>query len=271
MVERTFKPLTPGHVRPTGDLPGIRTRYGIKLTYYLLSGFFFILTLIAVPLYFNLDVRGIFSEEFSEYRSYLLFLIAVFSLFSLLLRLRASFCVICHKFRWPTQLDFNDYCRDCGAHLFKFQVYKNQEVGKSKYDLDLNERLLKMAKQGENDAIQTLLGKGAEIDYQDKFGHTALMGAAMDNRLTTIDFLMAWGANPTAKNNFGLNALMLAVDQGHTETAVKMLEFIDPRERTRDGRTALDIARRHGNTTIIRLLEKATPEEEPPEEEPRDE
>ena len=258
MAETLYKPLAPGHLRRRGDLPKIQTRYVVKSTYFFMSGVFFVLAIISIPIFINLQMTNAFAEEYAgAYRGYFLWFIGVTAVIALALRLRCSFCAVCNQFRWPTQIDYNDYCRQCGAHLFKFHVYKNQETEKSKHAMNLEDRLLEMAKRGDNDAISNLLSKGADVNYQDKYGNTALMLAAMENRLDSIDFLMAVNADPSLKNNFGLNALMLAADKRHVLAVRKLLGYgVDPNDRTQDGRNAMDVAIKNTDQEMIQVLKE---------------
>ena len=57
------------------------------------------------------------------------------------------------------------------------------------------------------------------------------------------------------------SVLMVAVAQGHTEVVRSLINAGANKNCSFDGQTALDIARRNGNTDIIRLLEAVSPED----------
>ena len=129
---------------------------------------------------------------------------------------------------------------------------------KSQYDLDLDDRFLEMARRGDTEALRNLIEKGAQLNYKDKYGFTALMRASMESRTEAIDFLVGMGANIYLKNNFGLNALMLAVDQNRDQAVKSLLRYdFDLDDVTNDGRTAADMAEKSGNQSIMAMLQKA--------------
>lgn len=74
-----------------------------------------------------------------------------------------------------------------------------------------------------NEAMSDLVQAGAKIDSRDDSGNTALMNAAANENIDGVDLLLKAGANPNAKNNFGQNALMLAVLRLSEPNIVKTL------------------------------------------------
>jgi len=57
------------------------------------------------------------------------------------------------------------------------------------------------------------------------------------------------------------SVLMVAVAQGHTEVVRILIDAGANKNVSYNGQTALDIARRNGNTDIIRLLGAVSPED----------
>lgn len=66
----------------------------------------------------------------------------------------------------------------------------------------------------QNQAAQTLLDGGADINARTKSGLTALIMAAGDGNLDMVQILLARGADPYAEDTSGTSALSMAVSGG---------------------------------------------------------
>ena len=93
----------------------------------------------------------------------------------------------------------------------------------------LNQDLLKMAKEGQDALVRTLLDAGAAINAKDEDGRTALMLAAMEGHLDTVAALLDAGADVEARDNDGKTAQDLATAEGQNE--IVQVLGIDPKER----------------------------------------
>ena len=93
----------------------------------------------------------------------------------------------------------------------------------------LNQDLLKMAKEGQDALVRTLLDAGADINARDEDGRTALMLAAMEGHLDTVAALLDAGADVEARDNDGKTAQDLATAEGQNK--IVQVLGIDPRER----------------------------------------
>ena len=114
--------------------------------------------------------------------------------------------------------------------------------------------------QGALPAIEALLAAGCDIDALDDHGQTALMNAARDGRLAVAHLLIQRGASLNHHAKYGLTAVMLAVIRDH-EDIVRLLVDAGADLSLRGSgapgfhdRTALDLAKARGNTTIAGLL-----------------
>jgi len=243
--------LNPTYASGYKDQERIRSRYMVKRTYYFLSAVVFIVSLLCLAFILNLNQIGKLTTTNPYWKQFLLYTGLLAGL-AFALRLRAGFCTICSKFKRPGRLDYGSFCDVCGAHLFQYNVYKTQKMDKGK---DRSEQLFEMASRGNVEAIDTLVSKGANLNFKDKYGNTSLMRAAMENQLEAMEYIVQFGGDPHACNNYGLNALMLAVERGHFEAAEKLLEFgLDTDVSTKDGRTVKDFAEKSKDQKLIALF-----------------
>ncbi|MDJ0840522.1 MAG: ankyrin repeat domain-containing protein [Acidobacteriota bacterium] len=254
MAEKILQKIDGAYAPSPRDIPRIIQLYKIKYAYYFMSGFILLIGSAALLMLRDLNQEGIYpmglAMDDTIFGSFLFVLVII----GLYMRARAGTCVVCDHYRFPL-LGINGYCTQCGAHLFRYQIFEKQEVTKAARDLNVGERLLEMASRGDTDAVHNLISKGAEIDFADKYGNTALMHAAMAGRVDTMNLLLMAAANPNSRNKFGLNALMLAVDKNQVDTVKLLLKHgLSPMEKANDGRNALDIARAQHNEDLIQLL-----------------
>ncbi|VDM35180.1 unnamed protein product [Hydatigera taeniaeformis] len=74
--------------------------------------------------------------------------------------------------------------------------------------------LLLAACRGHYDVVQYLLRAGLPVDIADELDNTALMFAAFHNHVAIVSLLLDWGADVTAVNAEGWDALQIAVRRG---------------------------------------------------------
>jgi len=109
---------------------------------------------------------------------------------------------------------------------------------------------------GTEDVIKLFAAYKEELlDARDKEGNTPLMGAARAGREEYCAALLEFGANPTATNNNGENALHLACERpcGNVmEQLATYRELLDVRDK--EGNTPLIWAARSGNSSACAYL-----------------
>src|SRR5204862_6751685 len=86
------------------------------------------------------------------------------------------------------------------------------------------DRLLLAAAKGEQETLQQLLDKGANVKVKDKLGRTALHEAVSNGRDTVVQLLLEKGARIEAKDKSGRTVLHEAVQNGHVEIVRQLPE-----------------------------------------------
>jgi ankyrin repeat protein len=119
------------------------------------------------------------------------------------------------------------------------------------------------ARNGLKEAVGTLLDLGASIDEPwDRDGTTALERAILGNDLDLATFLIARGANVNhIGDRFKFTPLHHAasVDYGDSAMVDLLLKSgAQPDSVTRDGQTALDLARKFRHTHLIASLQRVS-------------
>lgn len=119
--------------------------------------------------------------------------------------------------------------------------------------------LMWAAQHGQTEVVRALLERGAAVDVKDKYGNTALIGAAcecavidMPETLESMKLLLGKGAQANAKNKVGGTALMAAASAGRTENMRLLLDSgaeVDLKDD--DGNTALLVSAGAGPYTPV--------------------
>jgi ankyrin repeat protein len=133
-------------------------------------------------------------------------------------------------------------------------------------DPDFGTPLISAAAYAQTDIFNALLERGANIHARDKRGNTALIAAACECALATmnsdyeiVQILLQRGANPNARNHEGTTALMnAAAGFGHAAIVKLLLDAgANPSARNTKGRTALALALEEHRPDKVNLLRQA--------------
>jgi len=176
----------------------------------------------------------------------------------------------CQKLLSRYGLAPGDYRPSAGAALFDAAFAGNADrVGKLLAEgAEVNWRnaggwtpLMIAAAERHLDAVAVLLEAKADPNQRNSYGRTALMFASRYGQLAIVERLLGAGADPNIvpTDATGWTALVSAATEGHAAVIRALLaKGADPSIRTRDGLTALDIARAKGHRDAAEVLESAT-------------
>jgi ankyrin len=118
-----------------------------------------------------------------------------------------------------------------------------------------NLSLADAAKQGDREAVRSLLNGRAPEDVAGPQGTAALIWAASRNDMQMVDLLLRAGADAKAANEYGATALYAAAANADPAITVKLLAAgADANAHLVSGETPLMEAARRGNLATVRAL-----------------
>lgn len=119
----------------------------------------------------------------------------------------------------------------------------------------LDEQLLEAARKGDLATVQALIGKGANIEAQSRYGQTPLFFAARNGHAPVVRFLLGKGAKTDVKDSFyRMSLVAAAADRGGVEVIKALLDA------GAKGSEVLGTAAYRGNKEMVALvLERAKP------------
>ena len=91
-------------------------------------------------------------------------------------------------------------------------------------------RLAQAADEGQAQEASYWLGRGANINAQDRFGDTPLMAAARNARPEVVRILLDRGANVHIQDHYGLSAAQWANFHLHDSRAILFADGMDIRQ-----------------------------------------
>ena len=87
----------------------------------------------------------------------------------------------------------------------------------------LDRGLLEASREGRAEDVTALLEKGANPNFTDAKGYTALMLASWGGETKIVTALLKKGANPNIANDYNNTALIIAAMRGHKELVAKLI------------------------------------------------
>lgn len=138
---------------------------------------------------------------------------------------------------------------------------KNPELVDAQDDYNGNTALIYTAREGNIEAMRSLLIAGADPNIQNRYGDTALIIAVENNNIEVADLLINSRLLPSInldiQNDYGNTALMLSLYHNNREIAFLLIYAgADPNIPNRDRDTAIMVAFRNADIRISsRLIE----------------
>lgn len=80
-----------------------------------------------------------------------------------------------------------------------------------------------LSKFGQKYIVEDVINKGANMDWQDKYGNTALHYAVIQNKPALVQILKEKGTNMTLRNNEGKTPLDIA----NEKSKIKLVEILN--------------------------------------------
>jgi len=121
--------------------------------------------------------------------------------------------------------------------------------------MDCSSTFLAAAGSGFTVKVTESLNQGIEIDVTDEYGQTALMLAADQGHVDTVNLLLQHRASPNLQNRRGGTALMLASFNGHLEVVTELLMAgADVNAKSINGYTALMQAVIKRTETAVQII-----------------
>ena len=120
----------------------------------------------------------------------------------------------------------------------------------------MDQCIIKASENNEIEDVKRLLEAGADPNFQDKCGSTALIWASKTGNIEIVRVLFEAGADLNLQNRWGNTALIIASRYTVEETVKILLEAgADPNIQNRWGNTALELALSDKNNKIVDLLQ----------------
>lgn len=135
----------------------------------------------------------------------------------------------------------------------------SQDIDSSKNytQVDLDNELLTICKEGNYKELSSLIVKGANVNATDKYGNSPLHYASNTEKkggIEAVKFLVSKGAETNSTNNAGSTPLVLAAHTGQTEIVSFLLEkkaIVNAKDSTY---SPLHAASLNGYSEIAKLL-----------------
>ena len=123
--------------------------------------------------------------------------------------------------------------------------------------IDFDQELLKAIFALNEDSIDNVLKKGADINFQDSTGNTGLHYMCKSNNIRIAEHLLTKGANINIQNNIGntpLHEIVSRLDNTGIDITKLVISYTNVNIQNNHGETPLHIATQNKKTDIIKIL-----------------
>ena len=138
-------------------------------------------------------------------------------------------------------------------------LIKYTKVNSTKDDKYRNTPLGYAAGFGQVEVVRVLLEGGANVEFHNAFGHSALQNAAFHGHLDVCRLLLDWGAKVDYVDKVKDTPLHDAACKGHLSVVKLLVERgADIRAKNEKGQTASDVARSEGKEDVAEWLDSVS-------------
>ncbi|BFZ20693.1 hypothetical protein BsWGS_23732 [Bradybaena similaris] len=140
----------------------------------------------------------------------------------------------------------------CSEQVMRF-LFRKHPVSQE----ELNKSLILACRHGYKPVVQTLVQRGANVNYKDLNGNTPLMIAVENSFIDIAKFLLSCKADINAINNEGNSALILSLSSSASKEMAKHLlkqAEVKINHQNNDGYSAIMVAAEASDIEMINLL-----------------
>ncbi|WP_444929407.1 ankyrin repeat domain-containing protein [Microbulbifer sp. SSSA002] len=132
------------------------------------------------------------------------------------------------------------------------------EVEKTQSDFtELSQYYFAAARVGDVEVLREFSEAGFPLNIRNPKGYTALMIATYNGNGQAVDYLLQKGADPCAQDRRGNTALMAAIFRGEFALARTLLnQDCDAQQVNKAGHSAEDFAEVFGRDQVVQLLQQ---------------
>jgi uncharacterized protein len=142
-----------------------------------------------------------------------------------------------------------------GGTPWEQAIIKNQQELVVAFEGVKETQMIVAASTGDVSVVKKMIEEGADVNYKDSDGWSALSEASLAGQVDVLKLLIDSHVDVNLKHQKGWTALMVAAQKNQIQAAQVLLKAgADPKIRSDDGVTAAMIAIKQGNNDLAELL-----------------